>query len=58
MIYYYVRMFLKWFCKVSGQQCSGKRTNGYATEWCQHRAFHDGPCIAYTGEEFSAMGEA
>ncbi len=54
MIYFLIRKALKWFCELTGQQCSGKRKNGYATEWCQYRAFHHGTCKAYNGEEFSA----
>jgi hypothetical protein len=54
MMYFLVRKFLKWFCEVAGQQCSGKRGHGHALEWCQYRMGHDGVCKAWDGSEFRA----
>jgi hypothetical protein len=52
-IYWRLRKFLKWFCIKTKMQCGGKRRNGYAYEWCQLRAFHDGACLNTQNEFFA-----
>lgn len=52
MTYYIVRRALATLSRLCKQQCSGKREAGYAVEWCQLFAFHDGPCEAYEHDVF------
>jgi hypothetical protein len=51
--YWMIRKIMAKLSAIFKQQCSGKQRVGHALEWCQKRAFHDGPCVTMRGEDFS-----
>jgi hypothetical protein len=51
--YWFIRKILANLSVFFRQQCSGKQRVGSGFEWCQKRAFHDGACVTYRGQEFS-----
>lgn len=51
--YWVIRKILAKLSVIFKQQCSGKQRVGYAVEWCQERAFHEGQCVNARGIDFS-----
>jgi hypothetical protein len=52
MTYWHIRKVFRFLALLFAQQCSGKQRVGFGLEWCQLKAFHEGPCQAATGAVF------
>ncbi len=51
-MYWLIRRTMRGLSLLFKQQCSGKLAVGQGINYCQQRAFHDGICTDFRGNQF------